>query len=146
MFDGFKKFIMRGNVLDLAVAVVIGAAFTLVVNSLVDDIINPILAAIVGKPDFSDLTFTIRSSTIMYGSFITSLINFVLVAAAVYFAIIKPMNMVMARQEAGKGTADPDTKQCPECLSVIPIAATRCAFCGTSLIGLPSPDAPAPIA
>ena len=144
MFDGFKKFIMRGNVIDLAVAVVIGAAFTLVVNSLVDDIINPILAPIVGKPDFSDLTITLRDSTISYGSFITALINFLLVAAAIYFAIVKPMNMVMARMEEGKGTPDPDTKQCPECLSEIPVAATRCAFCGVSLVGKPSPDAPAP--
>lgn len=144
MFDGFRKFIMRGNVIDLAVAVVIGAAFTLVVNSLVADIINPILAAIVGKPDFSDLTITVRDATITYGNFITAVINFLLVAAAIYFLIVKPMNMVMERQERGKGTADPDTKQCPECLSVIPIAATRCAFCGVSLVGKASPDASAP--
>ncbi len=144
MFDGFRKFIMRGNVIDLAVAVVIGAAFTLVVNSLVEDIINPLLAAVVGKPDFSDLTITVRDATITYGNFITALINFLLVAAAIYFLIVKPMNMMMARLEAGKGTVDEDTKQCPECLSVIPIAATRCAFCGINLAGNPSPDAPAP--
>lgn len=136
MFDGFKKFIMRGNVIDLAVAVVIGAAFTGIVNSLVEDIINPILAAIVGKPDFSDLTISIRDSTIMYGSFITAVINFLLVAAAIYFAIVKPMNAMMARMEQGKGTPHPDTKQCPECLSEIPVAATRCAHCGISLVGL----------
>jgi len=146
MFDGFRKFIMRGNVIDLAVAVVIGAAFTLVVNSLVEDIINPLLAAIVGKPDFSDLTITVRDATIMYGSFITALINFALVAAAIYFVIVKPMNMMMARLEQGKGTPDAETKQCPECLSVIPIAATRCAHCGISLVGNPSPDAAAPAA
>ncbi len=144
MFDGFRKFIMRGNVIDLAVAVVIGAAFTLVVNSLVEDIINPLLAAIVGKPDFSDLTITVRDATITYGNFITALINFLLVAAAIYFLVVKPMNMMMARLEAGKGTPDAETKQCPECLSVIPIAATRCAFCGINLAGNPSPDAPAP--
>lgn len=141
MFEGFKKFIMRGNVIDLAVAVVIGAAFTAVVNSLVEDIINPILAAIVGKPDFSDLTITVRDSTIMYGSFITAIINFLLVAAAIYFLVVKPMNMAMARMEQGKGTVDPDTKQCPECLSTIPVAATRCAFCGIDLAGRVSPDA-----
>ena len=135
MFDGFKKFIMRGNVMDLAVAVVIGAAFTGVVNSLVEDIINPILAAIVGKPDFSDLTITIRDSVITYGTFITAIINFLLVAAAIYFMIVKPMNTMMARMEKGKGTPDPDTKQCPECLSEIPIAATRCAHCGIALAG-----------
>ena len=144
MFDGFRKFIMRGNVIDLAVAVVIGAAFTLVINSLVADIINPILAAIVGKPDFSDLTITVRDATITYGNFITAVINFLLVAGAIYFLVVKPMNMMMERQERGKGTADPDTKQCPECLSVIPVAATRCAFCGVSLAGKASPDASAP--
>lgn len=144
MFDGFRKFIMRGNVVDLAVAVVIGAAFTLVVNSLVADIINPILAAIVGKPDFSDLTISIRDSTITYGNFITALINFVLVAAAIYFVVVKPMNMMQERLDRGKGTAEPETKQCPECLSVIPIAATRCAFCGVNLAGKASPDAAAP--
>jgi large conductance mechanosensitive channel len=144
MFDGFRKFIMRGNVVDLAVAVVIGAAFTDVVNSLVEDIINPILAAIVGKPDFSDLTITIRDSVITYGNFITAIINFLLVAAAIYFVVVKPMNMVHERLQAGEGTPDPDTKQCPECLSTIPIAATRCAFCGVSLAGKASPDATAP--
>lgn len=144
MLDGFKKFIMRGNVVDLAVAVVIGAAFTGVVNSLVEGIINPLLAAIVGKPNFDDLTITIRDSQILYGTFITAVINFLLVAAAIYFIIVKPMNMVMDRMAEGKGTPDPDTKQCPECLSTIPIAATRCASCGISLVGLASPDAPPP--
>jgi large conductance mechanosensitive channel len=144
MLEGFRKFIMRGNVVDLAVAVVIGAAFTLVVNSLVADIINPILAAIVGKPDFSDLTISIRDATITYGNFITAVINFLLVAAAIYFLIVMPMNRMQERLERGKGTVDPETKQCPECLSVIPIAATRCAFCGIDLTGKASPDAPAP--
>jgi large conductance mechanosensitive channel len=144
MFDGFKKFIMRGNVVDLAVAVVIGAAFTDVINSLVEDIINPILAAIVGKPDFSDLTITIRDSVITYGTFISALINFLLVAAAIYFVVIQPMNMVHARLQSGQGTPDPQTKQCPECLSTIPVAATRCAFCGIDLAGKASPDATAP--
>ncbi|MEZ4532881.1 MAG: large conductance mechanosensitive channel protein MscL [Thermomicrobiales bacterium] len=137
MFDGFKKFIMRGNVVDLAVAVVIGAAFTQVVNSLVEGIINPLLAAIVGKPNFDDLTITIRDSTIMYGTFLTAVINFLLVAAAIYFIIVKPMNMALDRLNEGKGSPDPDTKQCPECLSEIPVAATRCAHCGISLVGLP---------
>jgi len=146
MLEGFRKFIMRGNVADLAVAVVIGGAFTLVVNSLVDDVINPILAAIIGKPDFSDLTITIRDSTIKYGSFITAIINFLLVAAAIYFFIIVPMNKMTARLQAGQGTPDPDTKQCPECLSTIPIAATRCAFCGVNLVDKSSPDAVAPTA
>ena len=137
MFDGFKKFIMRGNVIDLAVAVVIGAAFTQVVNALVEGIINPVLAAIVGKPDFSDLTITIRDSQILYGTFITAIINFLLVAAAIYFMVVKPMNMAMDRLAEGKGTPDPETKQCPQCLSTIPIAATRCAFCTVDLTTLP---------
>lgn len=144
MFEGFRKFIMRGNVIDLAVAVVIGAAFGALITSLVDDIINPLLAAIVGKPDFSDLTISVRDATITYGNFITAVINFLLIAAAIYFIIVKPMNMMQERLDRGKGTEEPETKQCPECLSVIPIAATRCAFCGVSLTGNPSPDAPAP--
>lgn len=131
MFDGFKKFIMRGNVVDLAVAVVIGAAFTQVVNSLVEGIINPLLAAIVGKPNFDDLTITIRDSTIMYGTFLTAVINFLLVAAAIYFIIVKPMNMALDRLNEGKGSPDPDTKQCPECLSEIPVAARKCAYCAS---------------
>lgn len=144
MFEGFRKFIMRGNVIDLAVAVVIGAAFGALITSLVDDIINPLLAAVVGKPDFSDLTISVRDATITYGNFITAVINFLLIAAAIYFLIVKPMNMMQERLDRGKGTEEPETKQCPECLSVIPIAATRCAFCGVSLTGNPSPDAPAP--
>ena len=144
MLDGFKKFIMRGNVVDLAVAVVIGAAFTDLVNSLVEGIINPLIALIVGKPDFNDLTFMIRDTEFFYGAVITAAINFLLVAAAVYFIIVKPMNMMHARLEQGSGTPDLTTKQCPECLSTIPIAATRCAFCGVSLEGKASPDASAP--
>lgn len=144
MLDGFKKFIMRGNVVDLAVAVVIGAAFTNVVNGLVEGLINPLIALIVGKPDFSDLTFTISDTVFYYGTFLTAVINFVLIAAAIYFLMVKPMNMMQARLDEAGGTPDPTTKQCPECLSTIPIAATRCAFCGVSLEGKASPDAPAP--
>ena len=127
MLSEFKSFLLRGNIVDLAVAVVIGAAFTLVVNSLVADIINPIIAAIVGKPDFSDLTISVGDAEIRYGSFITALINFVLVAAAIFFFVVKPVNSIMART---KGEAATTTRQCPECLSEIPLAATRCAHCG----------------
>jgi len=102
MFGVFKKFIMRGNVIDLAVAVVIGAAFGALVTSLVDDIINPILAAIVGKPDFSDLTFGLRERTVTYGNFITAVINFLLIAAAIYFMIVAPMNKLNERLEKAK--------------------------------------------
>ena len=142
MLKGFKEFIMRGNVVDLAVAVVIGAAFTGVVNGLVEGIINPLIALIFGKPDFSAMTFTIRDTTFMYGTFITAVINFLLVAIAIYFLIVMPMNRMNERIEKGKGTPDPTTKQCPECLSVIPIAATRCAFCGVQLAGSAGPGAP----
>ncbi len=127
MLSEFKNFLMRGNIIDLAVAVVIGAAFTGVVNSLVEDIINPVLAAIVGKPDFSDLTISIRDATITYGNFITVLINFVIIAAAIFFFVVKPVTSIMARTKAEEVAT---TKACPECLSDIPIEATRCKFCG----------------
>jgi large conductance mechanosensitive channel len=130
MLSEFKSFLMRGNIIDLAVAVVIGAAFTGVVNSLVADIINPIIAAIIGKPDFSDLTISVGDATITYGNFITTLINFVLVAAAIFFFVVKPVNAMMSRT---KGEAAVTTRQCPECLSEIPLAATRCAHCGVQV-------------
>ena len=142
MFEGFRKFIMRGNVIDLAVAVVIGAAFGAVITGLVDGLINPLIALIFGKPDFSQMTFKINDTTFMYGVFITAVINFLLVAIAIYFLIVMPMNRMTARMQEGKGTPDPDTKQCPECLSVIPVAATRCAFCGIQLTGSAGPGAP----
>lgn len=127
MVQEFKNFLMRGNIVDLAVAVVIGAAFTLVINSLVEDVINPIIAAIVGKPDFSDLVINIGDAQIRYGSFITALINFVLVATAIFFFVVKPVNVVMAKTKSAELAT---TRACPECLSEIPNAATRCAHCG----------------
>jgi large conductance mechanosensitive channel len=133
MINEFKNFLMRGNVIDLAVAVVIGAAFSGVVNSLVEDLINPLLAAIIGQPDFSDLTFTIRDATFTYGNFISAVINFVLIAAAIFFLVVKPVNIALERRARGQAPEDPTVKQCPECLSEIPIAATRCAFCGIQL-------------
>ena len=130
MLSEFKSFLLRGNVIDLAVAVVIGGAFGMVVTSLVDDIINPILAAIVGKPDFSDLTISVGDAAIRYGSFITAIINFVIIAAAIFFIVVKPVNALLART---KGEAAVTTRQCPECLSEIPVAATRCAHCGVQV-------------
>lgn len=127
MFADFKKFLLRGNIVDLAVAFIMAGAFALVVLSLVEDIINPIIAAIVGKPDFSDLTIDIGDATIMYGNFITTLINFVLIAIAVFFFIVKPVGAYMERRAAG---VDPTVRPCPECLSEIPVGATRCKFCG----------------
>jgi len=130
---GFKQFLMRGNVVDLAVAVVMGAAFGAVVTELVKDLITPLLAAIVGKPDFSALFFTVNGSKFMIGSFLNAVISFLLIATAVYFFIVLPINTLMARLRRGAAPPDPTTKNCPECLSSIPIAARRCAFC-TSLV------------
>jgi large conductance mechanosensitive channel len=129
MFKGFREFILRGNVIDLAVAVVIGAAFGAVVKAFVDNLITPLIAAVVGKPDFSGLAFTINGSIFRYGLFVNALLTFVLVAAAVYFAVVAPMNRLAERRARG---ADPATKQCPECLSEIPHGAHKCAFCGSS--------------
>jgi large conductance mechanosensitive channel len=130
---GFKQFLLRGNVIDLAVAVVIGAAFGAVVTALVKDLITPLIAAIVGKPDFSGIFFTVNGSKFMIGEFINAVISFLLVGAAVYFFVVVPVNTIMARLRRGERPPDPTTKNCPECLSVIPIAARRCAFC-TSLV------------
>jgi len=128
MFKGFREFIMRGNVVDLAVAVVIGVAFGAVVKAFVDNIITPIIAALFGKPDFSGLIFTINGSVFRYGLFINALISFLLVAAAIYYVVVVPMNKLAERRARG---ADPETKQCPECLSEIPHGAHKCAFCGS---------------
>lgn len=129
MLKGFRQFIMRGNVMDLAVAVVIGAAFGAVVTSFVTNILTPLIAAILGKPDFSAFNLTINGGVIAYGLFLNALISFLLVAAAVYFFMVAPMNAWKARQARGAAPPDPTSKKCPECLSEIPIAARRCAFC-----------------
>jgi large conductance mechanosensitive channel len=134
MVKGFKQFIMRGNVLDLAVAVVIGAAFGAVVTALVKDLITPLIAALVGKPDFSAIQFEINSSKFLIGDFINALVSFLMVSAAVYFFVIVPVNAVMARMRRGEAPPDPTTKECPECLSTIPIAAKRCAFCASVVV------------
>ncbi len=134
MFKGFKQFIMRGNVIDLAVAVVIGAAFGSVVTSFVSNVINKLIAAIVSKPDFSAFKLHVNGTDITYGVFLNDLIGFLLVAAAVYFFMVAPMNAWKARQARNAAPTDPTSKKCPECLSEIPIAAKRCAFC-TSPVG-----------
>jgi large conductance mechanosensitive channel len=133
MLKGFREFVMRGNVVDLAVAVVMGAAFGAVVNSLVANIITPLVAAIFGKPDFSALSLTINGATIAYGSFLNAVISFLLVAIAVYFFIVAPMNTLKKLSARGEAPADPTTRQCPECLSTIPIKARRCAFCTSAV-------------
>jgi large conductance mechanosensitive channel len=125
---GFRQFLLRGNVIDLAVAVVIGAAFVAVVTAFVKDILTPLLAAIGGKPDFSQLTFSVNNSKFFYGDFINALIAFVIVAAVIYYLVVLPVNALISRARR-QPPADPTTKKCPECLSEIPIDARRCAFC-----------------
>ncbi len=130
MARDFKDFLLRGNVVDLAVGIVIGVAFGAVVTGFVKDLITPIIAAIVGKPNFSDLTFTINGSHFLYGDFINVLIAFISISAAVFFFVVKPVNALMLRRKrAGAGAADSDTRPCSECLSEIPREARRCAFC-----------------
>jgi len=129
MLQGFKQFMLRGNVLDLAVAVVMGAAFGAVVAALVKDLITPLIAAIVGKPDFSTIEFPLNGSKFLIGDFINALLSFILIGAAVYFFVVVPVNRLLARMRRGEAAPDPTTKKCPECLSDVPIAARRCAFC-----------------
>ena len=128
MLKGFKDFILRGNVIDLAVAVVIGAAFGAVVKAFVDGLLMPLVAAIFGQPDFSSLTFTIGKGVFTYGVFLNALVTFLLVAAAIYFVVVMPLNKLAERRARG---ADPTTKECPECLSEIPHKARKCAQCGS---------------
>jgi large conductance mechanosensitive channel len=133
MLRGFKEFVLRGNVLDLAVAVVIGGAFGAVVTALVKDLLTPLIGAIVGQPDFSALTVTVNESTFLIGDFLNAVISFLLIAAAVYLFVVAPVNALVARRRRGEPPADPTTKKCEECLSEVPIAARRCAFCTSSL-------------
>lgn len=133
MLSGFRQFILRGNVLDLAVAVVLGAAFSAVVTALVEDLLTPLIAAIIGQPDFSAITFTVNGSVFRIGEFVNALLSFVLIAAAVYFFVVVPVNSLMARMRRGAAPPDATTKTCSECLSTVPIAARRCAFCTTTL-------------
>lgn len=128
MLKEFKQFLLRGNVVDLAVGVIIGAAFGTVVNALVSDLLTPFIAAIVKVPDFSGLFFTINGSKFMYGHLFNAIISFILVAAAIFFFVVKPINLLIARSRKGPPT-DPTTKKCPECLSEIPLGAKRCSHC-----------------
>jgi large conductance mechanosensitive channel len=124
----FREFLLRGNLVDMAVGIVIGIAFAAVVTALVADIITPIIAAIGGQPNFDNLSFTINKSHFLYGAFINAIISFVIIAAAVFFLVVKPVNALMARRKT-EPPVDATTRACPECLSEIPIAARRCAFC-----------------
>jgi len=133
MLKGFRQFLLRGNVVDLAVGVVVGAAFGSVVASFTKDLLTPLIAALVGKPDFSAYAFEIHGSKFLYGSFVNAIISFVLVAGAVYFFVVTPMNALIARSHK-EPPADPSTKKCPECCMDVPIGARRCAHCTSTLV------------
>jgi large conductance mechanosensitive channel len=130
---GFRQFLLRGNVIDLAVAVVIGGAFGAVVAALVKDLLTPLIGAVVGAPDFSAIQFTVNGSQFLIGDFINAVVSFLLIAAAIYFFVVLPVNAIAARRNRGEAPPDPTTKKCPECLSEVPIAARRCAFCTSVL-------------
>jgi len=130
---GLKQFLLRGNVVDLAVGVVIGAAFGSVVTEFTKDLLTPLIAAIVGKPDFSKIHFEVNGSQFLIGNFINAAISFVLIGTAVYYFVVVPVNALIARSRRSEKPADPTTKKCPECLSEIPIAAKRCAHCTSQL-------------
>jgi large conductance mechanosensitive channel len=128
----FKQFLLRGNVVDLAVAVVIGGAFGAIVTSLVDNLITPLIAAVGGQPDFSEIGFTINGSTFNVGLFINALVAFLIIAAVIFFFVVKPMNMLIARATVSP-PEDPTERKCPFCFSDVPVAATRCRFCTSEL-------------
>lgn len=129
MLKDFRKFILRGNVVDLAVAVVIGASFGAIVTSFVKDLVTPLIAAIGGQPNFSHLTFTINGSTFLYGDFINAVISFLIIASVIFFFVVQPLNKLMAHIKPSEEVDKPSERECPECLSAIPAAATRCKFC-----------------
>jgi large conductance mechanosensitive channel len=139
MLKDFRQFILRGNLVDLAVAVVIGAAFGALVTAFVADFITPLIAAIGGKPDFSALSFTINGSRFSYGHFLNALISFLIIAAVVFFFVVKPVNALLERMQTTE-PVDVETRECPACLSQIPYPARRCAFC-TEEVGPPAPAA-----
>jgi large conductance mechanosensitive channel len=133
MLQGFKNFILKGNVVDMAVGVVIGVAFGNVVTALVKDLVTPLIGAFGGTPDFSAFSFTINNSKFMIGEFINSLISFLSIAVVIYFGVVMPMNKIMEKMKSGK-SVDPTEKACSECLSLIPMKARRCKFC-TAVVG-----------
>jgi large conductance mechanosensitive channel len=132
MLAEFRAFILRGNLVDLAVAVVIGTAFAAVVEALVEDLVTPLIAAVGGEPDFGSLIFTINGSRFLYGHFINALLTFLLIAAVVFFLVIKPVNALMARVRP-EPDVESETRECPRCLSRVPRPASRCAFCTSEL-------------
>ena len=134
MLSEFKKFVLRGNVVDLAVAIVIGTAFTAMVVAFVADFVTPLIAAIFGKSDFSGLYFTVHNSKFFYGSFINTVISFVIIATVVFFAVVLPLNALMRRLNiVPRDEPEPETRACPDCLSDIPVAAHKCAYCTSAI-------------
>jgi large conductance mechanosensitive channel len=129
MLKEFKQFIMKGNVVDLAVGVIIGLAFGAVVTGLVKDLVTPLIAAIGGKPDFSSLSFSVNHSKFLYGDFINALLGFLIIAAVIFFFVVKPLNALQTRAAKNNTPEDPAEKKCPECLSEIPKNAKRCKYC-----------------
>lgn len=130
LVQGFRKFLLRGNLIELAVAVVIGAAFGAVITSLVKDLITPLIAAIGGKPNFANLYFTVNKSKFLYGDFVNALIAFVIIAAVVYFLVVSPVVRLLARMQRNQEVTE---RACPECLADIPVRATRCMYCTTTV-------------
>jgi large conductance mechanosensitive channel len=132
MAGGFRQFLLRGNVVDLAVGVVVGAAFGGVVTAFTKDLLTPLIAAVVAKPDFSAIQFTVNGSKFLLGDFVNAIVSFIIIAAAVYYMVVLPINALVARARK-EPPADPTTQKCPQCLSEIPIGAKKCAFCTTQL-------------
>ena len=135
MLKGFRDFILRGNVMDLAVAVIIGAAFTAIVTALTTDIINPLLGAFIAKPNFDYLVADVHGGKVMYGSFLTAIVNFLILAAVVYFFLVVPTQYLLKRFNPPKAEP-PSTRACPQCMGDIPVAATRCKFCTQPVLGI----------
>jgi large conductance mechanosensitive channel len=131
--NGFKQFMLRGNVVELAVAVVMGAAFTAVVTAFVKDLLTPLIAAIIGSPDFSAIAVMVNGSKLLVGDFVNALVAFLMISIAVYFFVVMPINALTARMRRGEAAPDPTTKKCPECMSDVAIAARRCMFCTSPL-------------
>ncbi|HXW38932.1 MAG TPA: large conductance mechanosensitive channel protein MscL [Acidimicrobiales bacterium] len=132
MVKDFKEFLLRGNLLELAVAVVIGVAFTDVINALVKDLVTPLIAAIGGQPNFSGLFFDVHNSRFLYGDFVNALLSFVIVAAVLFFLVIRPVNHLL--DGLGRTAHDDPVRECPECLSKVPVAARRCAYCTSAIV------------
>ncbi len=132
MAGGFKQFLLRGNVVDLAVGVVVGAAFGSVVTAFTKDLLTPMIAAVAGKPDFSAIQFTVNGSKFPVGDFINAIVSFLIIATAVYYMVVLPINALVSRARK-EPPADPTTKKCPECLSEVPLQARKCAFCTSAL-------------